>query len=89
MPALQAPVDPLRHGQDLIYRTHLGTCAQLGSDDIPDDLRIEGIARDADAVVPQQIVSRALPVRPHSQEREIAGAAAEIADKNQFFVIES
>ncbi|MFZ0804733.1 MAG: hypothetical protein WAN03_01060, partial [Candidatus Sulfotelmatobacter sp.] len=56
-----------------------------------DDLRINGIAGDADSGVADNATRLGVPSsnsRAHMKQREVAGAASEISNQNEFVVVE-
>jgi len=92
MPALEVGVDPRGNGgQKFIERAGEGVGTQRGRDESADNASIEGIAGQAEAAVAKKILRGAATSADTGtdvNQREVAGAAAEVADKDEFVVIE-
>jgi len=84
MPSFELGVRPSRRRQHHpIWRAVLGAAAERGRDQVSHHAAVKCVARDADAVVAEDLVARApciAPSRFQLQYREIAGAAAEVRD---------
>ena len=92
VPVLQLRVYPVRHRrQHLVHRSRQRSASQGRGDQVPHNLGVERVARQPESAIAQQIrrPPAAFPdLRPHSQQRKVTGAAAEVADQNQLIVIE-
>src|SRR5262249_45894340 len=85
MPALEAFVRPARNGQKFGRRREvLRPEAEPWRHEVADDLPIERVAGDRDAVGPENVFGDTAPAPdrwPHAQNREVARAAPEVADE--------
>src|ERR1700722_2904621 len=91
VPALELDVNPVRNGQNLAQRTQLRSGSESWWDEVPDDLRIEGVPCYADSRVTHD-AARGLffstNIGTNVNQGEVACSTAKIADENEFVVIE-
>src|SRR6266536_3247537 len=95
VPTLQLDVNPVRHRQNLAQGTQLRSRSQRWRHEMPDDLRVKGISREAHPGVPDDTSrgffrSNSIPSSRGADvnQREVAGAPAEIPNEDEFVVIE-
>src|SRR6266849_7900267 len=86
MPAVEPLVGPARHRQKLARRGEIfATQAEPGADEVADDALVERVAGNRHAVGPDDVgrAAASLPdTRPDGNDREVARAAAKIADQD-------
>lgn len=92
MPAFEVGVDPCGNGREqLVERTGEGIGTERGGDKFADDAGVEGVAGQTEAAVAEQILCGAATFADAGadmEQGEVAGAAAEVADEDEFVVIE-
>ena len=92
VPPLQVGIDPRRYsGQQLIQRARQRVRSQRRRHQLPHNPRIECISRQPKPAVAEQVFRRASArTNPgaNMQQREVAGAAAKVADQDQLVMVQ-
>src|SRR6516162_6955809 len=92
MPALQLGVRPGWHRQNHAVRRPIARpAAERRRDDVMHHPPIESVPGDRDTIVAENLVATALPSAgwPESEDREVAGAPAEVSDQDNLVVPDS
>ena len=92
VPALEVRVDPARAraGARPKNETELGAAAEQRRHAVAHELAVEGVARDVHAVVAEDRAGApSARAGADAQQREVAGAAAEVADQEQLVALEA
>ena len=84
MPAFEVGVDPGGQREDLFAATREGGGAERGRDEVADEARVEGVAGEGEAGGGEHFPALGCGCRADVEEREVAGAAAEVADEDGF-----
>src|SRR5262249_1925744 len=90
VPLLEVREDPERD-LEALARFVARAAAERGRDGAPDELRVEDVAGDADAVTRQHAactIAVAPCAGPDAQDREVARPAAEVRDEDELVVVE-
>src|SRR5580658_487327 len=90
VPTLQLYVNPIWNRQDLAQGTQLRSCSKSWRHEVPDDLRVEGISRDAHSRITDDAARGSIPANggANVNQREIARTAPEIPNEDKLVVIE-
>src|SRR5215831_2269162 len=91
MPALQLCIYPACYGQDLVHGPYAASGAKSGRDQMFNDPCVKRVASQPQTCVAQQVSWPSAPLangRTNADQREIACAPAEVANKNQLVMVE-
>src|SRR5262249_48714621 len=90
VPALEVAEEPRRDRHLLALDAVASAAAELGRDEMPEDLRVEGVAGERDALDAEALAGAA-PARlgADAEELEVAGAAAEVGDEDELVLREA
>src|SRR5258708_4903123 len=91
VPPFEVGIDPCwNRGKNLVQRSGFGVRPQGGGNQFANNAPIEGIAGKADTAIAKHVSAvAAFPRRgSDTQQGEVAGAAAEIPDQDEFVMIE-
>src|SRR5579859_5179705 len=91
MPALQLCIYPARNRQNLVHGSYAASGAKRGRDQMFNDLCVEGVTRQPQTSIAQQVRRTSAPLangRTNADKRKVAGAATEVANKNQLVMLE-
>src|SRR5262249_44568539 len=90
VPTLEVAEEPGRDRHLLALDAVAAAAAQLGRDEVAEDLRVEGVAGERDALDAEDLAGAAAArLGPDAEEREVAGAAAEIGDEDELVAVEA
>src|SRR6476646_11618351 len=91
MPAFQLGIHPPCNRQNLVHGSYAASGAQSRRDQMFNDLCVKGVTGQAETCIAQQVrlASASLANRgTNAYQRKIAGTASEVANENQFVMVE-